>query len=101
MNAPEARYPNTHCRPLPEYAKPGHVDEDQMSAMLDLIARMLEYEPQHRISLKESLKHPFFDRLAGPNAILTICPDTYSAYKSRENIICALHKLHTYIRIPI
>ena len=65
MNAPEARYTNTHCRPLPEYARPGHVDEDQVSSMLDLIARMLEYEPQHRISLKEALKHPYFDRLAG------------------------------------
>ena len=64
-NAPEARYTNTHCRPLPEYARPGHVDEDQVSSMLDLVARMLEYEPAHRISLKEALKHPFYDRLAG------------------------------------
>jgi hypothetical protein len=33
--------------------------------MLDLVARMLEYESQHRIILKEGLRHPFFDRLAG------------------------------------
>lgn len=25
---------------------------------------MLEYEPSERISLKEALKHPFFDKIA-------------------------------------
>ena len=65
--APEARYVNTHCKPLNEYANkassPGSTDE-AVASMLDLIARMLEYEPQHRSGLKEALRHAFFDRLA-------------------------------------
>ena len=32
--------------------------------MLDLIARMLEYEPDRRLSLKDALRHQFFDRLS-------------------------------------
>ena len=32
--------------------------------MLDLIARMLDYEPDRRMSLREALRHPFFDRLS-------------------------------------
>jgi len=78
INAPEARYTNQHCRSLQDYARgvqqnggsqnnsadPSN-SSDQIASMLDLIARMLEYEAQHRITLKESLKHPFFDRLAG------------------------------------
>lgn len=65
-NAPEARYTNQHCRPLYEYSRSSSLnDSDQVASMLDLIARMLEYEPCHRVTLKEALKHPFFDRLAG------------------------------------
>ena len=29
--------------------------------MVDLIARMLEYDPTKRISLAEAINHPFFD----------------------------------------
>jgi serine/threonine protein kinase len=32
--------------------------------MLDLVARMLEYDPERRIMLKDALKHPFFDSLS-------------------------------------
>jgi serine/threonine protein kinase len=32
--------------------------------MLDLVARMLDYDPDRRMNLKEALKHPFFDRLS-------------------------------------
>ena len=32
--------------------------------MLDLIARMLEYETDRRMTLKVALKHPFFDKLS-------------------------------------
>ena len=31
--------------------------------LFDLIERMLEYDPQHRITAAESLRHPFFDKL--------------------------------------
>lgn len=37
-------------------------NEDQRK-LLDLIKRMLHYEPHERISLKEALHHPFFDKL--------------------------------------
>jgi hypothetical protein len=33
--------------------------------MLALVARMLEYDPAARITLGDSLKHPFFERLSG------------------------------------
>ena len=66
INAPEARYTNQHCRLLNDYARPANSpDADQIASMLDLIARMLEYEPGQRVRLKEALRHPFFDRLAG------------------------------------
>jgi CDC-like kinase len=65
MNAPEANYTNQHCKPLYEYARNAGLEGDQVASMLDLIARMLEYEPSQRIGLKEALKHPFFDQLAG------------------------------------
>jgi len=65
INAPEARYTNQHCRPLHEYANVFKPEDEQVATMLDLIARMLEYEPHQRITLKEGLRHPFFDRLAG------------------------------------
>ena len=77
VKAPEARYTNQHCRSLQEYAHIGQNSQnsqnnsdpsnnsENVASMLDLIARMLEYEAQHRITLKETLKHPFFDRLAG------------------------------------
>lgn len=31
--------------------------------LFDLVQRMLEYEPSQRITLAESLKHPYFERL--------------------------------------
>ena len=81
VNKPEARYTNQHCRTLQDYARgcgpPGvgqnnslennssNLGNPDMASMFDLIARMLEYESPHRITLKETLKHPYFDRLAG------------------------------------
>ena len=38
--------------------------KSELEAMYDLIARMLDYDPQSRISLKDALRHPFFDKLA-------------------------------------
>jgi CDC-like kinase len=63
---PAARYASQHCRPLPQYRRHSPVSPlgQEESVMLDLIARMLDYEPDRRLSLKEALKHPFFDRLS-------------------------------------
>lgn len=65
-SVPAARYASQHCRPLPQYRRhsPHHVLGQEESVMLDLIARMLEYEPDRRMILKEALRHPFFDRLS-------------------------------------
>jgi len=63
---PAARYASQHCRPLPQYRRHSPVSGpgQEESVMLDLIARMLDYEPDRRLTLKEALKHPFFDRLS-------------------------------------
>jgi len=63
---PAARYASQHCRPLPQYRRHGPASREgqEESVMLDLVARMLEYDPERRITLKDSLKHPFFDRLS-------------------------------------
>jgi len=65
-NQPAARYASQHCRPLPQYRRHGSATREgqEESVMLDLVARMLDYDPDRRMSLKESLKHPFFDRLS-------------------------------------
>jgi len=63
---PAARYASQHCRPLPQYRRHSPhtaVGQDE-SVMLDLIARMLEYEPDRRMVLREALRHPFYDRLS-------------------------------------
>jgi len=39
-------------------------DSEEHRQLFDLIEKMLEYEPTHRICLSESLHHPYFDRLS-------------------------------------
>ena len=65
-SVPAAKYASQHCRPLPQYRRcgSGSVQGQEEAVMLDLVARMLEYDPDARITLHESLKHPFFDRLS-------------------------------------
>ena len=43
---------------------PATREGQEESVMLDLVARMLDYDPDRRMTLKEALKHPFFDRLS-------------------------------------
>lgn len=38
-------------------------DETDHTQLFDLILRMLEYEPSQRITLREALVHPFFDKI--------------------------------------
>jgi len=63
---PAAKYASQHCRPLQQYrrAGPSSLQGQEESIMLDLVARMLEYDPGARLTLQQSLKHPFFDRLS-------------------------------------
>lgn len=54
------RYVRDNCKPLHRYLLS---EEDEHKQLFDLIQRMLEYEPSQRITLKDSLSHPFFDLL--------------------------------------
>ena len=38
-------------------------DEQDHQQLFDLIEKMLEYDPKRRITLIETLRHPFFERL--------------------------------------
>ena len=40
-----------------------HKDDPEHLKLVDLIARMLEYDPTKRISLAEAINHPFFDAI--------------------------------------
>jgi len=65
--AAEARYLNQHCRSLQRYGRcgrPGAATREQELLMYDLLLRMADYEPQARITLREALKHGYFDKLA-------------------------------------
>ena len=59
------RYTNTHCKPLHHYQR--YESNSRMgseeTSMYDLIGRMLDYDPTFRITLKETLRHGYFDRL--------------------------------------
>ncbi|XP_026759516.1 probable serine/threonine-protein kinase dyrk2 [Galleria mellonella] len=54
------RYVRENCKPLLRYLQS---NSDEHRQLFDLIARMLEYEPSQRITLREALKHPFFNKL--------------------------------------
>ncbi|XP_028668945.1 dual specificity protein kinase CLK4b isoform X2 [Erpetoichthys calabaricus] len=54
------RYVRKHCRPLKNYMSSKNHDHDQL---FNLIRKMLEYDPEKRITLADALKHPFFDLL--------------------------------------
>ena len=55
-----------HCKHLFFCRRHGPATREgqEESVMLDLVARMLDYDPDRRMTLKEALKHPFFDRLS-------------------------------------
>lgn len=38
-------------------------DDPEHNYLFDLIFKMLEFEPADRITLKEALAHPFFDKI--------------------------------------
>ncbi|GBP14976.1 hypothetical protein EVAR_6626_1 [Eumeta japonica] len=54
------RYVRENCKPLLRYMQSNGEEHRQL---FDLIARMLEYEPNQRITLRDALKHPFFNKL--------------------------------------
>ena len=58
------KYVRKHCKPLIRYTEKldPATDEDWLN-MFDLIEKMLIYQTDLRIDLKESLEHPFFQNL--------------------------------------
>lgn len=38
-------------------------DSDDHRQLFDLISQMLEYDPEHRITMEDVMKHPYFDKL--------------------------------------
>ena len=38
-------------------------DSEEHRQLFDLIEKMLEYDPVHRVSLIDAMKHPFFSKL--------------------------------------
>ncbi|XP_075976362.1 uncharacterized protein LOC142976725 isoform X5 [Anticarsia gemmatalis] len=54
------RYVRENCKPLLRYLQSTGEESRQL---FELIARMLEYEPSQRITLRDALKHPFFNKL--------------------------------------
>ncbi|XP_014668170.1 PREDICTED: dual specificity protein kinase CLK2-like isoform X3 [Priapulus caudatus] len=58
--SPAGRYVKDNCKPLKRYVIS---DDDETRELFDLISHMLDYDPSVRITLKDALKHPFFDRL--------------------------------------
>ena len=68
--APEAKYTNQHCKPLHQYQRyptSSHQGREEVT-MYDLIIRMLDYDPTFRITLKETLRHHFFDKTVVPGS---------------------------------
>eukprot|EP00095_Tigriopus_kingsejongensis_P012728 maker-scaffold43_size480169-snap-gene-2.23 protein:Tk12728 transcript:maker-scaffold43_size480169-snap-gene-2.23-mRNA-1 annotation:"serine threonine-protein kinase doa" len=60
-----ADYTNQHCKPLHKYQKypsSSTIGQEEVT-MYDLVIRMLDYDPTFRMTLKEALRHPFFDKL--------------------------------------
>ncbi|XP_074655990.1 serine/threonine-protein kinase Doa-like isoform X3 [Tubulanus polymorphus] len=54
------RYVRENCKPFYRYMMN---DSKEHRNLFDLIEKMLEYDPSQRLSLDESLQHPFFDPL--------------------------------------
>ncbi|KAJ2947388.1 hypothetical protein O0L34_g17159 [Tuta absoluta] len=54
------RYVRENCKPLLRYMQSASEEHRQL---FELIARMLEYEPAQRITLRDALSHPFFTKL--------------------------------------
>nr|XP_023024244.1 dual specificity protein kinase CLK2-like [Leptinotarsa decemlineata] len=55
------RYVRDNCKPIMRYKQ---CDEPEHNSLLDLICKMLKYEPSERITLKDALQHPFFRNVA-------------------------------------
>ncbi|XP_012345257.1 dual specificity protein kinase CLK1 isoform X1 [Apis florea] len=72
------RYVRDNCKPLHRCMLS---DDEEHRQLFDLIQKMLEYEPSQRITLKDSLAHPFFDALPAHQRL----PDLRAAGDSQQS----------------
>ncbi|XP_051170306.1 dual specificity protein kinase CLK2 isoform X1 [Leptopilina boulardi] len=63
------RYVRDNCKPLNRYILS---EEDDHRQLFDLIQQMLIYDPSQRITLKDSLNHPFFDALPASQKLIDL-----------------------------
>ncbi|XP_049870623.1 uncharacterized protein LOC126370036 isoform X3 [Pectinophora gossypiella] len=78
------RYVRENCKPLLRYQQSNSEEHRQL---FDLVARMLDYEPAQRITLRDALKHPFFSKLPAHQRLGNDrgrCPGSGSGSASRE-----------------
>jgi len=57
------RYVRKSCKSLYKYIPREYRGDSDWESLFDLIRKMLIYDPNKRLSLKEALKHPYFDKL--------------------------------------
>ncbi|KAI5624895.1 dual specificity protein kinase CLK4 isoform X1 [Silurus asotus] len=60
MHSSSGRYVRKHCKPLRTYMTSKSLAHEQL---FDLLEKMLEYDVSKRITLDDTIKHPFFDAL--------------------------------------
>lgn len=54
------RYVREHCKPLHRYIPKNSPEIEDWEDMFDLIKKMLIYDPERRLTLREALRHAFF-----------------------------------------
>eukprot|EP00095_Tigriopus_kingsejongensis_P010919 snap_masked-scaffold238_size242079-processed-gene-1.8 protein:Tk10919 transcript:snap_masked-scaffold238_size242079-processed-gene-1.8-mRNA-1 annotation:"serine threonine-protein kinase doa" len=54
------RYVRDHCKPLHRYIPKNTPELEDWEDMFDLIKKMLIYDPERRLTLREALRHAFF-----------------------------------------
>lgn len=77
------KYVRDNCKPLMRYIR--HKDDPEHLKLVDLIARMLEYDPNKRISLAEAINHPFFDAIPAERRYLAYPSPPSASQKSYSN----------------
>lgn len=73
----EGKYVREHCYNLKRYQMGKSHEED---LLFDLVARLLEYLPDKRLSASEAIQHPFFSPL--PSALRSDCRKNEAPYFS-------------------
>ncbi|XP_059149995.1 serine/threonine-protein kinase par-1-like isoform X3 [Physella acuta] len=80
------RYVRENCKPLYHYLKDKGQEHIQI---LEVIEQMLEYVPENRVTLKEALRHGFFESIRHKereNTLMSVPRDSLSANSSSTNL---------------